>query len=179
MRVSCGFLSGYFIMRGCERESIIPQPDGEDMKKIENVAPTEIDEHIGQRIQLRRNMMGMTQKALAERCGVTFQQMQKYEKANNRISASRLYQIGVALESPVSFFFSGLPFQTVNNILMPAEARAKAEANLKVAAPNKEDPLNKNESLQLINYYWKLPTDEARKSVMTLMKSLTGSTAAS
>ncbi|MCL2339165.1 MAG: helix-turn-helix transcriptional regulator [Proteobacteria bacterium] len=144
------------------------------MKKIENVAPTEIDEHIGQRIQLRRNMMGMTQKALAERCGVTFQQMQKYEKANNRIAASRLYQIGIVLESPVSFFFSGLPYQTVNNMLMPAEARAKAEASLKIAEPSKDDPLNKNESLLLINLYWKLPTDAARESVLTLMRALTG-----
>ena len=71
--------------------------------------PNSIDEHIGQRMQLRRIMMGMSQKDLAKICGVTFQQIQKYESAGNRISASRLFELSGALETPVSFFFAGLP----------------------------------------------------------------------
>ncbi|MDR1207167.1 MAG: helix-turn-helix domain-containing protein [Rickettsiales bacterium] len=122
-------------------------------------------------------MLGLTQKNLAEKCGVTFQQMQKYEKACNRIAASRLYQIGLILESPVSFFFSGLPHQTVNNILMPQGLRDEAEAvsaKFKVAEPSKDDPLGKNDSLKLINLYWKLPNDMARTTVMNLLKTLNG-----
>ena len=71
--------------------------------------PTSVDEHIGQRIQLRRVMMGLSQKDLSKICGVTFQQIQKYESAGNRISASRLFELSVAMETPVSFFFQGLP----------------------------------------------------------------------
>ena len=60
-------------------------------------SPTSTDEHIGQRMQLRRVMLGMSQKDLAKICGVTFQQIQKYESAGNRISASRLFELSVAL----------------------------------------------------------------------------------
>ena len=70
---------------------------------------TSIDEHIGQRVQLRRVMMGMSQKDLARVCGVTFQQIQKYETAGNRIPASRLFELSTALDTPVAFFFMGLP----------------------------------------------------------------------
>ena len=71
--------------------------------------PTAVDEHIGQRVQLRRVMMGLSQKDLAKICGVTFQQIQKYESAGNRISASRLFELSTALETPITFFFQGLP----------------------------------------------------------------------
>ncbi len=126
----------------------------------------EVDQHIGQRIQLRRNMMGLSQKNLAGLCGVTFQQIQKYESAGNRISASRLFNISTALETPVSFFFQGLP----GNI--PDSKRAKMTGRL--ASPKKDDPLEKNESLNLIKLYWKLPTDEQREVVMKMLQSLNG-----
>lgn len=131
-----------------------------------NFAPTSIDEHIGQRMQLRRNMMGLSQKDLAKLCGVTFQQIQKYETAGNRISASRLFDVSAALETPVSFFFSGLPGN------MPEETRASRSS--KVSEQKSDDPLGKNESLLLINLYWKLPNDEQRKMVMKMLKSLNG-----
>ena len=69
----------------------------------------EVDKHIAQRMQLRRVMLGMTQSDLAKRCGLSFQQIQKYETAGNRIPAARLFDISQALETPVAFFFSGLP----------------------------------------------------------------------
>ncbi len=125
-----------------------------------------VDEHIGQRVQLRRIMMGLSQKDLAKICGVTFQQIQKYETAGNRISASRLFDLSQALQTPVSFFFSGLP----GNI--PEETRYNRSTRVSEQTP--EDPLGKNESLQLINLYWKLPNDEQRKMVMKMLKSLNG-----
>lgn len=136
------------------------------MMSGKNFAPTSIDEHIGQRMQLRRNMMGLSQKDLAKLCGVTFQQIQKYETAGNRISASRLFDVSTALETPVSFFFSGLPGN------MPEETRASRSS--KVSEQKSDDPLGKNESLLLINLYWKLPNDEQRKMVMKMLKSLNG-----
>jgi transcriptional regulator with XRE-family HTH domain len=128
-------------------------------------APTSVDQHIGQRIQLRRNMMGLSQKDLAQLCGVTFQQIQKYETASNRISASRLFDVSMALETPVSFFYSGLPGN------MPEETKANRS---RVSAPAPDDPLGKNESLLIINLYWKLPNDDQRKMVMKMLKTLNG-----
>ena len=130
------------------------------------LSTTSIDEHIGKRMQLRRNMMGLSQKDLAGLCGVTFQQIQKYETAGNRISASRLFDVSQALETPVSFFFSGLPGN------MPKETKnGKIQ---KVSEQKNNDPLGRNESLLLINLYWKLPNDDQRKIVMKMLKSLNG-----
>ena len=133
-----------------------------------------IDAHIGRRIQLRRNMLGLTQKDLAEICGVTFQQIQKYESAGNRVSASRLFQIGRGLDAPASFFFSGLPGQSD---LQNSEPGSEPK-HFRVAEPNESDPLLKNESLELINLYWKLADNDQRKTIMNLLRSLNGSPAA-
>ena len=71
-------------------------------------AATAVDVHIGQRLRLRRKLAGLSQEQLAERLGVTFQQVQKYEKGTNRISASRLFGAARLLSVPVSYFFEGL-----------------------------------------------------------------------
>jgi len=131
-------------------------------------APTAVDEHIGQRLQLRRTMMGLSQKDLAKKCGVTFQQIQKYETAGNRISAARLFDLSRSLDTPVSFFFSGLPGN------LPDETRmTRSMPPMRVAEQTADDPLAKNESLQLVKLYWKLSSDEQRETIMKLLKSLT------
>lgn len=129
---------------------------------------TAIDEHIGQRIQLRRVMLGLSQKDLAKVCGISFQQIQKYEVADNRISASRLFEISTALETPVSFFFRGLPGNT------PEETRS-GRRQLHVSDGGLDDPLGKNETLELIRLYWRLATDGQRQMIMKMLKTLTGS----
>ncbi len=128
--------------------------------------PTIIDEHIGQRLQLRRSMMGMSQKDLADVCGVTFQQIQKYESAGNRISASRLYELSRAMETPISFFFAGLPGY------LPPERRTPHTG--RVSDLREDDPLSKNESLQLVKLYWKLSDNDKRETIMRLLRSLNG-----
>jgi len=129
-------------------------------------APTFVDSHIGQRMQLRRNMMGLSQKDLGKICGVTFQQIQKYETAGNRISASRLFDVSTALCTPVSFFFSGLPGN------LPTET--KSNRSTRVSEQKSDDPMGKNESLVLINLYWKLPNDEQREIVLKMLRTLNG-----
>ena len=131
------------------------------------VGTTAIDEHIGQRIQLRRVMLGLSQKDLAEKCGVSFQQIQKYETAGNRISASRLFDLSVILETPVSFFFRGLPGN------MPEETRSGRRPS-HVSDDNSSDPLDKNETLQMINLYWHLPDRDKREMVLKLLRTLNG-----
>ncbi len=127
--------------------------------------PSSVDQHIGQRVQLRRAMMGLSQKDLAQICGVTFQQIQKYETAGNRISASRLFDLSRALDTPVSFFFSGLPGN------LPEETR---NGRPRVSESNADDPLSKNESLELIRQYWKLSNDNQRALVMKMLRALNG-----
>jgi len=72
-------------------------------------APNPIDKHVGSRVRMRRMMMSMSQEKLGDALGLTFQQVQKYEKGTNRIGASRLQQISTILQVPVSFFFDGAP----------------------------------------------------------------------
>ncbi|MBR3148217.1 MAG: helix-turn-helix transcriptional regulator [Alphaproteobacteria bacterium] len=125
-----------------------------------------VDQHIAQRLQLRRIMLGMTQSDLAKKCGVSFQQIQKYETAGNRIPAARLFDLSQAMETSVAFFFSGLPGN------FPPET--KSTRSMRVSEAQENDPLSKNESLQLINLYWKLPSDAQRKTIMNMLKLLNG-----
>src|ERR1043166_6180006 len=75
-------------------------------------APNPIDKHVGSRVRMRRMMLGMSQEKLGNALGLTFQQVQKYEKGANRIGASRLQQLSLILQVPVSFFFDGAPTPT-------------------------------------------------------------------
>jgi len=124
-----------------------------------------VDDHIAHRIQLRRLMLGLSQQDLGDRCGVSCQQIQKYESATNRISASRLFQIGKALDTPVSFFFCGLPGN------LPDETRETRSRRL--SAPDENDPMTRNETLELIALYWELSSDKKRKIIMDILIALT------
>ena len=132
------------------------------------VVITSVDRHIAQRIQLRRVMLGMTQSDLAKHCGISFQQIQKYETAGNRIPATRLFDISQALETSVAFFFMGLPGN------FPPET--KANRSSRVCEQQSNDPLAKSESLRLVNLYWNLPNDNQRAMIMNMLKTLNGQT---
>ena len=75
-------------------------------------SPHPTDKHVGNRVRMRRHMLGLTQTALADALGIAFQQVQKYEKGTNRISASRLHQIAKVLQMPTVYFFEASPHQT-------------------------------------------------------------------
>jgi transcriptional regulator with XRE-family HTH domain len=77
-------------------------------------SPSPVDRHVGSRVRLRRTLLGMSQERLGEILGVTFQQIQKYEKGINRIGAGRLQAIGGALNVPITFFYEGLPGEAGN-----------------------------------------------------------------
>ncbi|MCB1355724.1 MAG: helix-turn-helix transcriptional regulator [Maritimibacter sp.] len=105
-----------------------------------------VDVHVGKRIRHRRWMVGMTQQQLAEKVGIKFQQIQKYETGMNRVSASRLWDISEALSVPVDFFFEGL------------EAGAKpADTTL----PG--DILADKEALELVRSYYAIPENQRRR----------------
>ncbi|TRW96642.1 helix-turn-helix transcriptional regulator [Paracoccus sp. M683] len=103
-----------------------------------------VDVHVGKRIRHRRWMIGMTQQQLAEAVGIKFQQIQKYETGMNRVSASRLWDIGLALEVPVSFFFDGLHEDV---------GTAEIEGDI----------LGDKEALQLVRAYYAMPVAQRRQ----------------
>ncbi|MDE4131914.1 helix-turn-helix transcriptional regulator [Phaeobacter sp. QD34_3] len=107
-----------------------------------------VDVHVGKRIRHRRWLIGMTQQQLAEKVGIKFQQIQKYETGANRVSASRLWDISDAMEVPVSFFFDGLE----------EEGKAAAE---KSSVP--EDLMGDKEALDLVRSYYAIPENQRRR----------------
>lgn len=127
--------------------------------------PSVVDIHVGRRLQIRRTMLGLSQKDLAKKCGVTFQQIQKYECAGNRVSASRLFDLSQALDTPIDFFFMGLPGN------LPSENK-RNRSKPHISDQNPQDPLSKTESLELIRLYWKLPDNDKRELVMKMLRTL-------
>ncbi|MFP4275232.1 MAG: helix-turn-helix domain-containing protein [Paracoccaceae bacterium] len=107
-----------------------------------------VDVHVGRRIRHRRWLVGMTQQQLAERVGIKFQQIQKYETGANRVSASRLWDISDALEVPINFFFEGLE----GAVSEPATA---------AGAP--VDLMGNKEALDLVRSYYAIPENQRRR----------------
>lgn len=114
--------------------------------------PNPIDVHVGSRIRLRRNLVGMSQEVLAGHLGVTFQQVQKYEKGTNRVGASRLQMIAGALNVPVSFFFEEAPTESSptgeNDILNFARSGEGIELNRLFASIG--DPVTRTKLLGVV-----------------------------
>lgn len=133
--------------------------------------PDVIDVHVGKRLRLRRMLLNMTQEQLASVVGVAFQQIQKYERGANRVSASRLYDIARALAVDVSFFFEDLDDDAARS--RPNAVLPDATEALVAAGPRHDrDPRSRTVSLQLLNAYWNLPDDTVRDRVLDLMESL-------
>lgn len=125
--------------------------------------PNPIDIHVGGRIRLRRNMLGMSQEKLGEGLGITFQQIQKYEKGTNRVGASRLQAISSLLNVPIAFFFEGAPGHD------GAAATGLAEEN---SGTYVVDFLNTSEGLQLNRSFIKIADARVRRRVVDLVKAL-------
>lgn len=125
--------------------------------------PNPIDVHVGSRIRLRRTMLGMSQEKLGESLGITFQQIQKYEKGTNRVGASRLQNISTILNVPVSFFFEDAPGE------QGAGASGMAEAS---SSSYVVDFLSSSEGLQLNRAFVKIGDPKVRRKLVDLVKSL-------
>lgn len=108
-----------------------------------------VDVHVGKRIRHRRWLVGMTQQQLAERVGIKFQQIQKYETGANRVSASRLWDIAEALDVPVSFFFEGIEHENAG------------EEGASESVP--ADIMGDKEALDLVRSYYAIPENQRRR----------------
>jgi len=130
--------------------------------------PNPIDVHVGNRVRMRRMLIGMSQEKLGEALGLTFQQVQKYEKGANRVSASRLYQMASSLGVPIQFFFDDMPTSTHSSDL---------EGMAEGGAPDQlMDFLNSSEGFQLGRAFSTIPDSNVRKRVLDLVKTLSDQT---
>lgn len=129
--------------------------------------PNPIDVHVGSRIRLRRNMLSLSQEKLGEAIGLTFQQVQKYERGANRVGASRLHELSRVLDVPVSFFFDDM-----DPVRAPAIPAGFAEPP---AEAFETDPLRKRETLELISAYYEIEDAGLRRRLFDLAKALVAS----
>jgi transcriptional regulator with XRE-family HTH domain len=130
--------------------------------------PNPIDVHVGARIRLRRTLLGISQEKLAEAIGLTFQQVQKYEKGANRVSSSRLADLANALDVEISYFFqemsAGVSAQTPGELMKAGRRPAVID--------NENDPLAKRETLEFVRAYYKIRDAAVRKRLFELTKAV-------
>ena len=127
-------------------------------------APNPIDKHVGSRVRMRRMMLGMSQEKLGDALGLTFQQVQKYEKGTNRIGASRLQQISQILQVPVAFFFEGAP-----STLPDGDGLKEAPSPAYVS-----DFLATSEGLALTKAFMQIKEAKLRRRIVDLVEEISG-----
>ena len=134
--------------------------------------PSPIDVHVGSRVRLRRTLLGMSQEKLGEALGLTFQQVQKYERGVNRIGASRLFDLARVLDVPIGFFFDDMPDTMGGGSAMGSARRAMA-GFADAQDGFEDDTLHRRETLELVRAYYRITDPSVRKRVFELIKSLT------
>lgn len=133
--------------------------------------PSPIDTHVGSRVRLRRTLLGLSQEKLGEALGLTFQQVQKYERGVNRIGASRLFDLSRVLDVPIGFFFDDMPgVPNANGGASMMRARMGGFAEQQDGF--EDDALHKRETLELVRAYYRINEPAVRKRVFELIKSL-------
>ncbi len=145
--------------------------------------PSPIDVHVGSRIRLRRTLMGMSQERLGESLGLTFQQVQKYERGANRVGASRLFDLSRVLDVPISFFFDDMPEPLAKSYASETGSlggrRAFGFADSQDSFPQPvDDTLARRETLELVRAYYRITDPAVRKRVFELIRSLVPETPA-
>lgn len=123
--------------------------------------PNPIDKHVGSRVRMRRLTLGMSQEKLADAIGLTFQQVQKYEKGANRMGSSRLQQIANVLQVPVTFFFEGAPGQPK----LDGKAPSPAYVN---------EFLSASDGLALTKAFMQIKDPKLRRSIVNVVEEIAG-----
>jgi transcriptional regulator with XRE-family HTH domain len=126
-----------------------------------------MDAHVGSRVRLRRMLLGMSQEKLGEQLGLTFQQVQKYEKGVNRIGASRLFDLAQVLSVPIQFFYDDAPPSDDVAMLQPGMSDKPQEGFV-------IDFLGSREGLELNKAFVRIADPKVRRSIVELVRSLAG-----
>jgi len=127
--------------------------------------PNPIDVHVGSRVRFRRTLLGMSQEKLGEKIGLTFQQVQKYEKGINRIGASRLFDLAQVLGVPVQFFFEEAPAAESSQSAQEGFAEKPDESSI-------VEFLRSREGLELNRAFVRISDAKARRAIVDLVRSL-------
>lgn len=132
--------------------------------------PDPVDIHVGARLRLRRNLLGMSQEQIGTACGLTFQQIQKYEHGTNRIGASRLFHFAQILDVSVSYFFESMSEETLAFYNQGFAEKGQLPLD---GQKNPEDELiHRRETLELIRAYYSITDKKTRRKVYELIKSM-------
>ena len=132
--------------------------------------PNPIDVHVGSRVRLRRTLLGMSQEKLGEALGLTFQQVQKYERGANRIGSGRLYHLSKVLDVPVSFFFDDLP-ESQGGGAAPTNLSGMSETPVESF---EAEAMSRRETLELVRAYYRITDQAVRKRMFDLVKAIAG-----
>ncbi|MBR1398598.1 MAG: helix-turn-helix transcriptional regulator [Alphaproteobacteria bacterium] len=141
-----------------------------------NNEPNPVDVHVGNRIRLRRTVLKITQQQLAKMLGLTFQQIQKYEKGMNRVGASRLWDISRVLDVSMDFFFEDMDAQVINN--SPRMLNTHVNMVEERSYSFDDDPMSRKETLELVRAYYKIPNRKIAGQIFDLTVSLSKSSSA-
>ncbi len=128
--------------------------------------PSPVDVHVGARVRMRRAFLGMSQTKLGDAIGLTFQQVQKYERGTNRMGSSRLYDLSHVLDVPVEFFFEDMPRAVAASSPGRRPRKAKEPPSYGL------DPMAKQETLELVRAYYKIKDANVRKRLCELTKAI-------
>lgn len=134
--------------------------------------PNPIDIHVGGRVRLRRTILGLSQERLGEMIGLTFQQVQKYERGTNRIGASRLYDLSRVLEVPIQFFYDDMAPDVANQ-------SPRLRAGLSEQSPPayvEADPMSKGETLELVRAFYRIKDPAIRQRLFDLCRAMAHAT---
>ena len=130
-----------------------------------------VDTHVGARMRQRRTLLGMSQTKLGDAVGLTFQQVQKYERGSNRVSSSRLFEFAKVLDVPVAYFFDEMPANALSGRPMSGRGR-KAFGEAGTPFEQEKDPLIKRETLELVRGYYKIRESRVRKRIFEMVKAV-------
>ena len=127
-----------------------------------------VDVHVGKRIRLRRTLLGMSQEQLGNALNITFQQVQKYERGANRVSASRLWDISQIIDVPISYFF-----EDMSDITLKASPRkVSSNAAADVVVDDAKEPMARRETLELVRSYYSIEQSHVRRRISDMVKAI-------
>ncbi len=129
-----------------------------------------IDVHVGSRIRLRRTLLGLSQADVATALGLTFQQVQKYERGSNRVSSSRLFDLARILDVPISYFYAEMSAKVSEQ--SPANLMQTPVSKLPPREDFERDPMARRETLELVRAYYKIECPSTRKYLAKMVKSI-------
>ncbi|MBI1300445.1 MAG: helix-turn-helix domain-containing protein [Alphaproteobacteria bacterium] len=133
--------------------------------------PDTIDKHVGKQLRNRRTLLGLSQEKLADYVGVTFQQVQKYERGSNRISASRLFSFSKILDVSIDYFYDGLDLGNKNKVIAAGMSDNDQQA-FTGSSQLPEDIFKRKETIDLVRTYYAVEDETERKDILKIIKSM-------